>query len=61
MVSYFAAEDVPVFLLAVINKGERDNLSKAERNMLRSELAEIATDYRAGQQHKIAAMKRRQR
>lgn len=50
VVSYFAGEDVPVFLLAVINKGERDNLSKAERNELRKELARIAEDYRAGQQ-----------
>ncbi|MBV8840625.1 MAG: type II toxin-antitoxin system RelE/ParE family toxin [Alphaproteobacteria bacterium] len=48
VVTYYAAPDVPVFLLAVINKGERANLSKAEQNVLRSELSAIAEDYRAG-------------
>jgi len=56
VISYFAGEDVPVFLLAVINKGERDNLSKAERNELRKELARIAEDYRAGQQRTITEL-----
>src|SRR5262249_53177886 len=32
VVTYFAAADVPVLLLAIINKGERADLSKAERN-----------------------------
>jgi hypothetical protein len=31
VVTYFAAPDIPVFMLAVINKGERANLSKANR------------------------------
>jgi hypothetical protein len=48
VVTYYAASDVPVFLLAVINKGERANLSKAEQNALRVELSAIAEDYRAG-------------
>ena len=48
VVTYFAAVDIPVFLLAVISKGERANLSKAEQNALRKELAGIADDYRAG-------------
>ncbi len=50
VVTYYAAADIPVFLLAVINKGERANLSKAEQNALRSELSAIADDYRAGTQ-----------
>jgi hypothetical protein len=49
VVTYYAASDVPVFLLAVINKGERANLSKAEQNVLRNELSVIADDYRTGQ------------
>jgi hypothetical protein len=48
VVTYYAAADVPVFLLAMINKGERANLSKAEQNALRVELSAIAEDYRAG-------------
>src|SRR5947207_6130850 len=39
VVTYFAAPDIPVFMLAVINKGERANLSKAEQNELRKELS----------------------
>jgi hypothetical protein len=38
MVHYFGGGDVPVFMLAVIKKGDRDNLSKTECNALRKEL-----------------------
>jgi hypothetical protein len=47
-VSYYAGEDVPVLMLALISKGERADLSQAERNELRKELAGYAKDYRAG-------------
>jgi hypothetical protein len=55
-VHYYAGDDVPVLLLALINKGEADNLSKAERNELRIELAGYADDYRKGVIEKIAAL-----
>jgi len=42
----FGGDDVPVFMLAVIKKGDRDNLSKAECNALRKELQGIADAYR---------------
>jgi hypothetical protein len=58
VVTYFAAPDIPVFLLAVINKGERANLSKAEQNTLRKELAGIADDYRIGIRRRIARKSR---
>jgi len=58
-VTYFAAPDVPVFMLAVINKGERGNLSKAEQNALRKELSAIADDYRAGIRRMIERRSRR--
>ena len=45
-VHYFGGDDVPVFMLAVIKKGDRDNLSKAECNALRKELQGIADAYR---------------
>jgi hypothetical protein len=48
VISDFAAEDVPVFLLNVFSKGERANLSRAERNTLRVILAELAEAYRKG-------------
>lgn len=34
VISYYAGEDVPVFLLTVFGKGEKDNLTRAERNAL---------------------------
>lgn len=57
VVTYFAAVDVPVLLLAVINKSERANLSKAERNELKKELQGFAEDYRASTRQ-AAARKR---
>lgn len=34
LITYFAHEGAPVFLLTVFSKGERANLNKAERNAL---------------------------
>jgi hypothetical protein len=45
-VHYFAGDDVPVFLLALIDKGQRANLSKAEVNELARELSAMAENYR---------------
>jgi hypothetical protein len=56
-VHYFGGDDVPVFMLAVIKKGDRDNLSKAECNALRKELQGIADAYRNSV--KARAVKRR--
>jgi hypothetical protein len=58
IVTYFAAADVPVLLLAVIDKGERANLSKAERNALKIELQGFADDYRASVRQSVAARKK---
>lgn len=58
VVTYYAASDVPVFLLALVDKGERANLSKAERNELRTILSGIADDYRAGVARKVATLRR---
>src|SRR6202171_3121678 len=46
VVTYYSGTDVPALLLALIDKGERANLSKAERNELRKELSGFAKDYR---------------
>jgi hypothetical protein len=61
IVTYFAADDVPVMLLALINKGERADLSQAERNALRMELQGFADDYRAGVRAKIAVLRKGRR
>jgi hypothetical protein len=56
-VTYYAGEDVPVLMLALINKGERTDLSQAERNELRKELAGYAQDYRDSIRRRVQAMK----
>ncbi|HYJ44165.1 MAG: addiction module toxin RelE [Xanthobacteraceae bacterium] len=60
-VHYFAGDDVPILLLALIDKGSRDNLSKAERNELRSSLAAYAEEYRKGTKRKVKEPGRRRR
>jgi hypothetical protein len=47
VVTYYAAEDVPILLLALIDKGDRADLSKADKNELRHELSGYADDHRA--------------
>lgn len=56
-VHYFGGEDVPVFLLAVIDKGQRANLSKVERNELAAVLPRIADAYRAGVARRVVEMR----
>lgn len=46
VIAYYAGPDAPVFLLGLYAKGERANLSAAERNALRTILAGIAASYR---------------
>jgi hypothetical protein len=47
-IHYFGGDDVPIFLLALVDKRKRANLSKAERNELAEILPRIATAYREG-------------
>jgi hypothetical protein len=56
-VSYYAGSDVPVLMLALISKGERSDLSEAERNALRKELAGYVRDYRASLRKRVPIMK----
>jgi hypothetical protein len=48
VITYFAAADVPVFLLALVSKGQRADISQAERNALRQILGTLADEYRNG-------------
>jgi len=45
-IHYFGGDDVPIFLLALYGKGDRDNLTKAERNELSALLPRLADKYR---------------
>jgi hypothetical protein len=42
------AQDVPIFLLALVDKGHRVDISQAERNELRRDPATLAEVYRLG-------------
>lgn len=48
VITFYGGDDIPIFLLAVFSKGDKVNLTKAERNELRTELAGLADDYRKG-------------
>ena len=53
IITYYAAPDVPVFLLRLVSKGQRANISRAERNDVRDALSTIVEDYRAGVARKV--------
>lgn len=61
VVTYYAADDVPVFLLDVFAKGDKVNLNKAERNELRAILGTLANAWRASAQSKVAKLAERGR
>ncbi len=46
VITFFSGKDLPVFLLALYSKGEKANLTKSERNELKSILADIVREYR---------------
>jgi hypothetical protein len=48
VVTFYTGRDIPVFLLNVFSKSDRVDLTQAERNELRKELAGLAEDYRTG-------------
>jgi len=56
IISYFGGDDVPVFLLDIFSKGERINLSQAERNELKTILGGIADDYRSNVSRKVSRL-----
>lgn len=58
-IHYFAADDVPVFLISIYTKSQQDNISDAGKNALRDMLSTIADDYRAMVIDKIAQIYRR--
>src|SRR5437879_1963666 len=45
-VTFFTGETMPVFVMTVFGKGEKANLTKAERNKLREITKEIVKTYR---------------
>lgn len=56
VVTYYGGDDVPVFLLNVFVKGDRIDLSQAERNTMKVVLARTAEAYRANQRKRITRL-----
>jgi len=48
VITFYTGPELPVFLLAIFSKGQRIDLTAAERNAIRQELAGLAEDYRKG-------------
>ncbi|ETX08095.1 MAG: RelE cytotoxic translational repressor of toxin-antitoxin stability system [Candidatus Entotheonella gemina] len=48
VITFYSGPDVPVFLLNIFAKGDKINLTHAERNELRAILADIVAAYRQG-------------
>ena len=58
VITYYAADDIPVFLLDVYIKGEKINLSQVEKNDLSKLLSRIAEEYRDATKRKIDTLGR---
>jgi hypothetical protein len=57
IITYYAAPDVPVFLLTLVSKGQRADISQAERNAMREGLAALVDDYREGIRRKLRKLR----
>src|ERR1700722_3867255 len=57
VVTFFAGKDIPVFLLSIFSKGEKANLSQAERNEFKQVLGSIADAYRKGVKRYVQSRK----
>jgi hypothetical protein len=53
VITFYGGEDIPLFLLNVFAKGDKIDLSMAERNQLRVGLAGLADDYRRGERRHV--------
>ncbi len=48
VITFFSGPDIPVFLFNVFAKGDKADLSKGERNALRTVLGELVAHYGMG-------------
>lgn len=48
VITFYSGSDVPIFLLNIFAKGEKINLTPAERHELRAMLSDIVVAYRQG-------------
>lgn len=55
-IHYFGGDDVPVFLLGLIDKGKQDNLSDEQKARLADRLPKLADTYRTFAARRAAEM-----
>lgn len=48
VITFFIVDDLPVFLLRLVSKGQRADISRAERHAVRDALTSLVSAYRAG-------------
>lgn len=56
VITYYAADDVPVFLMDLYAKGEKVNLTKSEINEFNEILKGLADDWRESVRQKVAQL-----
>jgi hypothetical protein len=61
IITYFAADDVPVFLLDIYAKGEKIDLTAREKSEIKNHLKDLADDYRASARRKVSTLTGRAR
>jgi hypothetical protein len=58
VVTYYTAEDIPVFLMDVYAKGEKISLTGREKVQLKKELEAFAVDYRESVRERVKEMRK---
>lgn len=58
VIYYYHSPDMPIFLLTVFAKNERDNLSQSEQNVLKQLTTDLVTTYRRGTAHERGTHRR---
>lgn len=61
IVTFYTAEDIPVFLMDVYAKGEKINLTAREKADLKKELETFAQEYRESMSERVRIMQRSER
>lgn len=58
VITFYADQDIPVFLLDIYSKDSQSNLTMAERNALRSILTDLPRVWREGVKIKVRKLRR---
>lgn len=59
IITFYAADDMPVFLLDIYSKSSQENLSKADRNELRKILTMLPTVWRESVSEQVKKIRRK--